>query len=204
MTIWLVRHGETELNAARVLQPADTPLSAHGERQAQALAERLADEPLAGILSSDLPRALQTAQRVAKRTGLAVQTSTLLHERHFGDWRGQPYDSLQTDPLGMSEAPPGGESAAVFGQRCRQAFDQLLQARRALGGPLLVVTHGLVIRELLAALPSQAHAETTWPRLGNTSLTVIDAEPPHTLRRLNCTLHLQGRLQEAPDSLSGG
>ncbi|HEY9095643.1 MAG TPA: histidine phosphatase family protein, partial [Hydrogenophaga sp.] len=38
MTIWLVRHGETELNAARILQPADTPLSSHGLRQAHALA----------------------------------------------------------------------------------------------------------------------------------------------------------------------
>ncbi|MEZ5703394.1 MAG: histidine phosphatase family protein [Burkholderiaceae bacterium] len=204
MTIWLVRHGETELNAARILQPADTPLSSHGMRQAQALAERLACEPLAGILSSDLPRALQTAQCVAERTGLPLQTSPLLHERNFGDWRGQPYDSLHTDPLGMSAAPPGGESAAVFGQRCRQAFAQMLDAQRALGGALVVVTHGLVIRALLAGLPPQAHSESAWPRLGNTSRTVIDASPPHTLRRLNCTLHLGGRLQERPDSLSGG
>lgn len=53
MEIWLVRHGETAFNAARILQPADTPLSTHGLQQAQALAERLAGERFAGILSSD-------------------------------------------------------------------------------------------------------------------------------------------------------
>ena len=61
MTLLFIRHGETALNAARVLQPAATPLSARGLAQAQAVAERLAAQRLAGVLSSDLPRALQTA-----------------------------------------------------------------------------------------------------------------------------------------------
>ena len=61
----LIRHGETPLNAARVLQPADTPLSPRGLAQARALAERMRSLPLAGILSSDMPRALQTAEAIA-------------------------------------------------------------------------------------------------------------------------------------------
>ena len=77
MTLLLIRHGETALNAARVLQPADTPLSARGAAQAEALAGRLAawrgaprepgGAPLAGILSSDLPRALATAEAIGVR-----------------------------------------------------------------------------------------------------------------------------------------
>jgi len=61
MSILLIRHGETALNAARVVQPADTPLSERGAAQAAALARRLADFGIAAILSSDLPRAAQTA-----------------------------------------------------------------------------------------------------------------------------------------------
>ncbi len=207
MEIWLVRHGETALNAARILQPADTPLSAHGLRQAQALAERLASEKFAGILSSDLPRAHQTAQAIAARTGHALHTTPLLHERSFGDWRGQPYDSLSTDPLTMSEAPPGGESTAQFAQRCSEAFALALQTQAQLGGPLVVVTHGLVIRQMLAALPASAHSEEgemELPRMGNTSLTIFDAAPPHAVRLLNCVRHLDGGLREKAGSLSGG
>ena len=82
MTILLIRHGETPLNAARVMQPPDTPLSERGIAQALALAQRLGAAPLAGILSSDLRRAHDTAQAVAARTGLPVQTTPLLHERN--------------------------------------------------------------------------------------------------------------------------
>lgn len=204
MAIWLVRHGETALNAARILQPADTPLSPHGLRQAQALAERLASEPIAGFLSSDLPRAEQTAQAIARLSGLPLQTTTLLHERSFGDWRGQPYDSFSADPLAMNDAPPGGESVAQFAERCRQAFDHVLQLQRGLGGPLVVVTHGLVIRQMLMALPRTANSTLDLPRMGNTSVTIFDAAPPHALRLLNCVRHLDGGLLEGAGSLSGG
>ena len=206
MEIWLVRHGETALNAARVLQPADTPLSLHGLQQAQALAERLAGERFAGILSSDLPRAHQTAQVIAVRTGHALHTTPLLHERSFGDWRGQPYDSLGIDPLQMDDAPPGGESTAQFAERCREAFALALQTQAELGGPLVVVTHGLVIRQMLAALPPLAHSgrKIEQPRMGNTSLTILEAAPPHALRLLNCVRHLDEGLGEGAGSLSGG
>jgi broad specificity phosphatase PhoE len=204
MEIWLVRHGETSLNAARILQPAGTPLSARGLRQANALAERMAAEPITGILSSDLPRAQQTAQVIASRTGHPIRTSVLLHERSFGDWRGLPYESLGAGPLAMIDAPPGGESAAQFIERCRQAFDYTLQWQRTLGGPLVVVTHGLVIRQMLMALPQSVGSTVEWPRMGNTALSIFDAAPPHTLRLLNCVKHLDAGLIEGEKSLSGG
>ena len=203
MSIWLIRHGETALNAARVLQPADTPLSPHGQRQAEALAERMqGGEGFAAILSSDLPRAAQTAQAIAHLSGRNIEYTALLHERNFGDWRGRPYDSLSTDPLTMSEAPPGGESTDQFAARCRQAFERVLQRQAELGGPLVVVTHGLVIRQMLAAHAQDGALEL--PRMGNTSLTILDAAPSHAVRLLNCVRHLDRGLREGAGSLSGG
>jgi len=61
MTILLIRHGETALNVARVLQPADTPLSARGIAQAEALARWLAAMNVCAIVTSDLPRARRTS-----------------------------------------------------------------------------------------------------------------------------------------------
>jgi broad specificity phosphatase PhoE len=208
MTLLIIRHGETPLNVTRVLQPADTPLSARGQAQAEALARRLARaDPLApaGIVSSDLPRALATAQAVARALGLGITTSPLLQERNFGALRGRPYDTLGYDPLSSVDAPPGGESQAAFGARCAQAFAWLLAQQAALGGPLAVVTHGLVIRHWLHAGPLDVPADLALPTaLANTSLTVAGAAPPHRVQRVDCTAHLAGGVGEDTDSLSGG
>ena len=202
MSIILVRHGETPLNVARTLQPADTPLSVTGLAQAEAVAKRLAGLQLAGIVSSDLPRALGTAQAIAAVTGLPVSTTTLLHERNFGDLRGQPYDTLGFNPLTMSEALPGGESAAEFDARVAQAFAHIVALRGTLGGNLAVVTHGLVIRALLAN--HLGTADTATLRVGNTSVTIVGPAAPHAVELLDCTVHLDTTTQHDAGSLSGG
>jgi broad specificity phosphatase PhoE len=204
MAIVLVRHGETALNAARVMQPADTPLSPRGHAQAALLAERLAATPVAAILSSDLPRARLTADALAARAGLPVRDSALLQERNFGDLRGRPYDTLGFDPLAMAEAPPGGESAAGFGQRVNAAFALMLEQHAALDGDLVVVTHGLLIRTLLAGALHLPAETTAGLHLGNTSVSIVDAEPPHALLLLNCTRHLGGATGDDARALSGG
>lgn len=204
MTLLLIRHGETALNVARVLQPADTPLSERGIQQAEALARRLASMNLAVILSSDLPRALRTAQAIAAATGARIETSALLQERSFGDWRGQPYDGMAVNPLTMLEAPPGGESAAAFAQRVAEAFAHMVQLRAAVRGNLAVVTHGLVIRAMLAAHVRLPDGATGALHLGNTSLSIIDAQPPHAALRVNCTEHLNLSAPDDANALSGG
>jgi broad specificity phosphatase PhoE len=204
MAILLLRHGETALNAARVLQPADTPLSARGQAQADALARRLAEGRVAAILSSDLPRAWMTAKPIAERCALPVQPSALLHERNFGALRGRPYDTLGFDALQMDEAPEGGESAVAFAQRARLAFDQMLRAHAGLDGDLAVVTHGLLIRVLLGD-PLQLPAERMRDlHLANTSVSIFDAAPPHALALLNCTRHLDAEAGDDARALSGG
>lgn len=210
MTLVFVRHGETALNAARVLQPPDTPLNARGLQQAQAVALRLVALRPAGVTSSDLPRAVQTAQAIVQTIAQAagavpLRTTPLLQERHFGVLRGQSYDALGFDALNSAEAPEGGESWNTFAARVDAALALLVQQRAALDGPLVVVTHGLVIRALLQRLPLQPGC-TVPARLGNTGVTVIDAAAPHTITLANCLLHLDldGAALEDGSSLSGG
>lgn len=201
MRLLLVRHGETALNAARVLQPPDTPLSARGAAQARALALRLASEPIAAIWSSDLPRAWQTAEAIAG--GRAISSEPLLQERNFGDLRGQAYDALGFDPLRGTEAPPGGESLAEFEARVDAALDRALRAAATLPGALLLVTHGLVIGSLLArriALPAGLGPPE---RIGNTALSVIELGPPPRATLVDCTAHLDAARADDPHALSG-
>lgn len=201
MRLLLVRHGETALNAARVLQPADTPLSARGLDQAAALGRRLHSESIAAVWSSDLPRAWQTAQAVA--AGRTIVAQPLLQERNFGALRGRAYDTLGFDPLAGTDAPPGGESLAAFEARIDEALDRALDAAAALPGALLLVTHGLIIGSLLArriALPAGLAPPV---RIGNTSLSVIELGPPLHATLVDCTAHLDAARADDPHALSG-
>lgn len=203
MTLLWIRHGETALNAARVLQPPQTPLSPRGERQAQAVAARLARRGVVGVLSSDLPRALQTAQAIARACGVALQATATLQERNFGALRGLPYDGLGVDPLTMAEAPPQGESMAAFEQRVGDALAEAAAWQARLGGPVAVVSHGLVIRTLLQRWVTRPPGLLPPARIGNTAVTEIAAQPPHAVIAIACTAHLAADDDDAA-GLSGG
>jgi probable phosphoglycerate mutase len=203
MSIILLRHGETALNAARVLQPADTPLSDRGIAQARAAARRLAELGVAGIVSSDLPRARMTAEPLEAATGLLASTTELLQERNFGELRGRGYDELGFDPMATEYAPPGGEDWDTFRERVARAFAHVVGLRALLSGNLAVVTHGLVIRAMLAEHARLSDASALPQRLGNTSITVLAPAAPHLVSLLNCVRHLDEPIADDRRALSG-
>jgi len=189
--ILLVRHGETLLNATRVLQPPDTPLSPHGIAQAERLAQRLAGHPIGAIVSSDLARARMTAERVAAATGAPLSLDARLQERNFGDLRGTPYAELAEDPFAPDYVPPGGESWEDLHARVDAAWEFVLAAARAAtAGDLVVVTHGLVCHSLVRRRLALAPPLAPPAGFANTSLTIIDPEPPWRVERVNCVEHL--------------
>src|SRR6185437_897353 len=134
MTILLVRHGETDGNAARVLQRPDVLLNERGLRQAEQLAERLSADGFVHILCSDLLRARMTAAPLAARSGFAVEESPLLQERNFGDLRGTAYAAVGQDPFGPDFAPPNGEDWPTFHVRVAEAFALIVSRRRSVRG----------------------------------------------------------------------
>lgn len=211
MTILLIRHGETALNAARVMQPPDTPLSPRGEAQAQSLARRLVALRPTALLSSDQPRARSTAAAVAAACGLPLQESVLWRERHFGAWRGRPYDELPPHALRMEAAPHGGETGVQFRRRVDAAWAEAMELHHRsphdpqVGAVLVVVTHGLVIWDLLARHLDLGGAAMPG-HLGNTALTVVAAAAPHRVRLLACTRHLEegDQVADDPRALCGG
>jgi probable phosphoglycerate mutase len=199
----IVRHGETALNASRVVQPADTPLNDRGQAQALRLAARLADLGVAQVLCSDMPRARMTAEPLLRATRAAVQYTPLLHERNFGDLRGRPYAEIGRDIFAPDYVPPAGESWQAFDQRVARAWAQVRAMAAEVDGNLAVVTHGLVCRSIagqfLTLAPGQA-VPTAW---GNTSVTVCESAPPHVVRVLNCVAHLDGGVGNDPAAPSG-
>lgn len=157
----LIRHGETAWNAVRRLQGhLDIDLNAEGERQAQALGLHLAHQNLAAIISSDLQRALHTAQAIAQHQETDVQVDVRLRERCFGDFEGKLYSELpklypaeyalwrSRDPDLHFPAKPDdpnnrGESIREFHQRVISCLHDY--AERYAGQRVALVAHGGVL-----------------------------------------------------------
>lgn len=153
----LVRHGETEWNAAGRWQGhTDVPLNANGRAQALALAARLRAEGVRAIATSDLLRARGTAEIVGEALGLGVAlVDAALRERAYGAWEGLTRAECEArfpaewaahvaDPRAP---PPGGESTAALLARVVPAVER---AAERLDSPAVLVTHGGVMRAFLA------------------------------------------------------
>ncbi|MFC3216646.1 histidine phosphatase family protein, partial [Comamonas sp. JC664] len=123
-----IRHGETDWNlAARIQGHTDIPLNATGERQARQLAQALAETPLAHIYSSDLQRALRTAQALALANGAPLATHSALRERSFGDYEGSRFADIEvSDPPSAlrwrKRDPSLPRPRASHCRRCRRAY----------------------------------------------------------------------------------
>jgi len=198
----LARHGETSWNARHVWQGhRDVPLTDLGRAQAGALAERVADEGVGALWSSDLARARETAEIVGARIGVAVRVTPLLREIDVGAWEGcGPAEIEEREPETVAalhrgeDLPRGGtgETVAAFGERVVRGFD--LACADAVGGTLLLVAHGGVNKVLLAHLLGMRKAHVGRLTSGeNASLSEVafGAYGPQ-LRRLNDTRHVEG------------
>lgn len=153
----LIRHGETAWNAQRRLQGhLDIPLNVQGEKQAAALGQRLLSEAVDTIVSSDLQRALQTAQAVALPRGLPVIVDAGLRERCFGGFEGLLYDEIhekfpEAHAAWKSREPdarfPDGRHTAEtlneFFSRVAAAINRVVHPR--IGQKIAIVTHGGVL-----------------------------------------------------------
>jgi broad specificity phosphatase PhoE len=197
--IYLIRHGETALNANRTLQLPNTPLSERGHEQARRLGERLRNAKLARILASDLTRAAMTADAVRAATGAPLEFDNELCERNFGDLRGRSYDSLGFDPFGDGYEPPAGENWEVFYARVTRAWRNVLAVAARTEGPLAVVTHGLICRSVVMfhAPPVPGLALPAGWR--NTSVSVLEGAPLRATL-IGCVAHLDGDTREGGEA----
>src|SRR5688500_14094512 len=114
MTILLLRHGQTDSNASGIVQGhLPVPLNELGHRQATALAARLrvATPRIGRLISSDLPRAAQTAEPIAAGLGLPIEFDARWRERLLGEFQGKSVGERRTWTLATGEeTPPGAES----------------------------------------------------------------------------------------------
>ena len=173
-----VRHGETAWNVDTRLQgQLDVPLNDRGREQARRAAQALLDEAPDVVYSSDLSRALETAQAAAAPLGRLVLTDTGLRERHFGVWQGHTYAEVEQRWPELSErwrrreagfGPEQGETLQGFFDRVVACVTRLAAAHP--GQTVLMVAHGGVLDCLYRAASRIAlDAPRTW-ELPNTGI----------------------------------
>jgi probable phosphoglycerate mutase len=154
----LVRHGETDWNAAgRIQGMLDVPLNALGLQQAQAVAREIARiVDVADMVSSDLVRTRETARPISEATGFEPRFDARIRERHFGVLQGKTYEEWRiADAEGVARynagdphyGPEGGETASQFLKRCVDAVSDLVLTCNE--KTLVVVTHGGVVSSMV-------------------------------------------------------
>jgi len=183
MKLILIRHGETDWNKARRFQgQTDTELNDTGWRQAAAVAHRLADVPLARIMSSPLKRAWQTAEAIAQHHALPVERTAALQELYLGSWQGRTYEAISAecpDVHAALVAPHGGETVHDVAARLRPWLGQLSAETGQSNRPIALVTHGVIVQVCLCLGQNIPVTQYQQFKIGNVSIQPLDLDWSH-------------------------
>jgi|CZKU01.1.fsa_nt_gi broad specificity phosphatase PhoE len=160
LTIHLVRHGDTAQAADGILSgDLDPPLTAHGHEQAELVARAAAGMKLVGLYCSPKLRTRQTAEPIARVSGLTPDIQEGLREIAYGTWEGRKEIEVQAaEPAAFSAwhndpglySPPGGETAFAIAARALPVI-RLVRERHA-AGHVMLVSHKATVRILVCAL----------------------------------------------------
>ena len=170
-TVYLVRHGESQLNLEqRVSGQLDTSLSATGVQHSLRLAKQLWDVSFTGIYTSALRRTIETARPTAEQHGLPIQSKAEFNELHMGILEGRFRDARDPEAEALWKARkqdrrfyriPGGERFVDLAERAKTTLHSILVQEE--GGTILIVGHRNVNRVLFGMLVQQP--EEHWPHV---------------------------------------
>lgn len=203
MRVYVARHGETDWNReGRYQGQLDVSrLTQRGEAQARALGDALAAVGVQAVVSSPLTRCRQSADPLARRTGLHVSTDPLLIEIAHGRWEGRLRDDVERDDSMQFQTwrhhPEqvhfcGGESLAQVQAR----WERFLAAAQG-GADLAIVTHDVLVRLAILSACGRPLSDLWRPRVENGGYAIFDVGPDgwRVLEEC-CASHLDGLLAD--------
>lgn len=176
----LVRHGETEYNAAGMFQGySPVPLSPRGRQQVALVAERLISLQPCALYSSDIWRAQETAEMISQRLALPVQLCEGLREWNVGTWVNQPANAFAAhlQAVGahiVTYVPEGGESQLQTQARMLACMQTL--ATQHAGETIVCVSHGKAIDMLARHVLGLDVLQPPAYHIANTSVTIFVCE----------------------------
>jgi probable phosphoglycerate mutase len=179
LLLW--RHGQTAWNAERRFQGhSDVPLDATGHEQARRTARYVAALRPEAIYSSDLVRAVETADYLARITGLPVQLDKDLRERGGGSWEGLTDTEIRAQyPVEYATwVPPDGESVTVVADRSAASIQRIADTLDS-GSLAVLVSHGAAINLGMSRLLGLPERVRVLGPLGNCAWSVLGRRDGH-------------------------
>ena len=204
-TLYIVRHGETDWNKMGKYQGiTDIPLNENGLNQAKACGNALKDVAFDRILSSDLSRALVTADTIRGDRTTSITVDKRLRELNFGDWEAMLFSDIEARWPGLIDEMylrphlvkvPNGESFKDLQDRAWAGLEEFLNVNYE-EETLLIACHGGTIRTLLCKLLDISISHCWNFSQGNTAINRIFyngmGEYDHNiLNLLNDTAHVE-------------
>ena len=196
----LVRHGLTGDNSSRRFSGhTDTGLSADGIRQVESLRDRLVEEKIDAVFSSDLKRAMLTAEIISSGHEVEIASCTELREMNYGVAEGLTFEEISLHHPELAESIrnfsldlgfPGGENFRGFIDRTCRFMDRLKEQEQ--DQTILIVSHSGALRTLVCDLLDLEQENWRKFRLDNASLSIISTYSRRAIvSLLNDTSHLK-------------
>jgi broad specificity phosphatase PhoE len=201
--LYLIRHGQSAGNAeGRFGGHSATPLSKLGKQQAEMTAQALAKERITAIYSSDLYRAVQTAEPLARALKLEINAADTFRERHVGVLEGLTFDEAKKEfpedyyalvNRELAHVITRGESYHQLLKRTTSVLNEILEKHK--GGRIAIFAHTGTICFLTLYLIGAIHPETTntpWLITSNCGINRFEFRGRDNVRivALNDTRHL--------------
>lgn len=209
--LYLIRHGESEANRARLFAGhSNFDLTETGRQQARCAADWFEGVPVDRIVASDLLRAYNTAVPLSEKRQIAIEPCESFREIFAGAWEGVHFDEIAENyaadydvwrhDIGNARCT-GGETVRHLGERVLGAVTKL--AQDADGQSVVIATHATPIRALLSLWQTgDVTAMKDIPWVPNASVTAVRYENGvFTPEIIGSTDHLQGLLTKLPTNV---
>ena len=199
-TFYIVRHGQTNWNILGKTQGhGNSDLTKIGESQAEELAEAMVKYPIDFIYSSDLGRAVQTAQIVGEKIGIDVEKTSALREMGFGVWEGLLIEEIKKDHAGTYDTwrndphlvnIPEGETLHVIKERLDNFIKEINEKYD--NKHILLVSHSVTVRVMLLSFLNSGMENIYRIKQDNTALNIVEfRDYGPVIVKMNDTSHIK-------------
>ena len=199
-TFYIVRHGQTNWNIlGRTQGHGNSDLTKKGLEQAKELADAIVDYPIDYIYSSDLGRAVQTAQIVANKLNLDVNKTPALREMGFGIWEGLLIEEIKRDHLDTYKTwrnephlvnIEGGENLHIIKERTDKFIEEL--NKKYDNKHIVLVSHSVTVRAMLLSFLGSSMQNIYRIKQDNTALNIVECRDyGPVVIKMNDTSHIK-------------
>ncbi len=199
-TFYIVRHGQTNWNIlGRTQGHGNSDLTKKGLEQAKELADAIVDYPIDYIYSSDLGRAVQTAQIIANKLNLDVNKTPELREMGFGIWEGLLIEEIKKDHLDTYNTwrnephlvnIEGGENLHIIKERTDKFIEKL--NKKYDNKHIVLVSHSVTVRAMLLSFLGSSMQNIYRIKQDNTALNIVECRDyGPVVIKMNDTSHIK-------------